>query len=113
MVLAASFFIQRSAVARDALMSLSSLPTSAELERGGEGGGQLRVYRYDPGLAALPLADVEAGELALERQVAGLQYQRLRDPETGALLDQEQKPRSRVRRRSDQGLDLVGLEVLR
>ena len=32
---------------------------------------QLGMHWDDPGLAALPLADVEAGELALQRQVRG------------------------------------------
>ena len=90
-----------------------ALSDVAELESAAQCGPQLWVYRYDPGLAALPLADVDAGELALKREVAGLQCQRLRDPEVGAPFDQEQEPCPRVGRRPDQRLDLLGLQVLR
>lgn len=42
-----------------------------------EGRMQFRVYGYDPGLAALALAHVEVGKIAIKRQVAGLERQRL------------------------------------
>ena len=90
-----------------------ALSDVAELESAAQRGPQFWVYRYDPGLAALPLADVDAGELSLRREVAGLQGQRLRDPEAGPPLDQEQQPCPRVGRRPYQGLDLVGLQLLR
>ena len=113
MALSAAFFIQRSAVGRHALISRPPCPTSPNSSALGERGPQLRVYRYDPRLTALPLADVEAGEVASERQVAGLQGQRLRDPQAGTPLDEKQEPCPRVRRCPYQGLYLVGPQVLR
>ena len=73
---------------------------------------QLGVHRYDPGPAALALANTDGGPVSVQRQVTCLDRQRLGDPETGPPLDQKQQSGPRIWSCTYEGVDLVGLQVL-
>ena len=54
-----------------------------------------------------------SGPVSVQREVTCLDRQRLGDPETGTLLDQKQQSGPGIWSCTYEGVDLVGLQVLR
>ena len=71
------------------------------------------MHRHSPCLPALARADTDRWKLRIERDVRNLKPQGLGYPQTGSPLLCHQKARPWVVGCSDDGLDLVGFEVLR
>ena len=105
--------IHRSAVDLEALIRLSPWVMFPELEGDGQRGVKLRVDRHDSRLGSLAAPGVDRRQTGVQRQFAYLERKRLRHPEPGAPLYQEQESCPRVRSGAYQHVDLVGLEVLR
>ena len=74
---------------------------------------QLRMHRHQPRLVALAGSYPDRRIGGIEGQVAHFEVERLGHAKAGPSLLQHQQLRLRIRRSFDDGVHLVGFEVLR
>lgn len=96
---------------RGVRLDYPALPHASIRQRAHERRVQLRMYRYKAGLAALAGPDSQCGMGRFQRQVAHFEVERLGYSQAGAPLLQHQKLCLRVWGETDDGVDLVGIEV--
>ena len=90
-----------------------ALPHASIRERTRERRVQLRVYRHQARLAALARPDPERGMRTVKRQIAHFEIKRLGHSQPGAPLFEHKELRLRVGGETDDGVDLVRLQILR